>query len=185
MNCKNFDSGCNAPEGECMGLCMPDGKYEAPALNGASEIESLRGKLAEVTRDRDRLKNVIEQRTFFLNDTHEQLLATQAHAARLAQALEMIFDKWENGPDVFEDVEELSGPMGKAVDLSGEEENQILALIPSVLNENSTPINLDALHEDRARECERLAADVERNWINIARWLRKEAAAHRARKEQK
>lgn len=46
------------------------------------------------------------------------------------------------------------------------------------------PTHQDALHEALARECERLKA----HWTNaphIAQWLDEEAAAHRARKEQK
>lgn len=45
------------------------------------------------------------------------------------------------------------------------------------------PTNQDALHEALARECERLA-EVSEDY-HMRTWLRKEAAAHRARKEEK
>lgn len=55
----------------------------------------------------------------------------------------------------------------------------------------TTPTNLDALHEARALECERLVdrlddgnSDVTVEEKNIAEWIRNEAAAHRARKER-
>ena len=48
---------------------------------------------------------------------------------KLTAALEMIYDKWENGDPCFEDLETLSGSLGNAFKLSYEEENQILELI--------------------------------------------------------
>lgn len=54
----------------------------------------------------------------------------------------------------------------------------------SALNEAlALPTNLDALHEAKAQECERLAGYLLHN--EVRRWLREEAAAHRARKEGK
>ena len=51
------------------------------------------------------------------------------------------------------------------------------------------PTNLDALHEARALECERLADvagdEPEHVKAMFSEWLREEAAAHRARKEGK
>lgn len=55
----------------------------------------------------------------------------EAERNRLRTALEMFYDKWENGDPCFEDPESLSGPLGNAARLSYEEENEILALIPS------------------------------------------------------
>lgn len=48
--------------------------------------------------------------------------------------------------------------------------------------------NLDALHEARALECDRLAAEFKRRWTQsskVQEILHEEAAAHRARKEGK
>lgn len=36
--CEYANSGCNAPEGECLGLCMTEGKYEVPVFNGAARL---------------------------------------------------------------------------------------------------------------------------------------------------
>jgi hypothetical protein len=47
-------------------------------------------------------------------------------APNLLEALELIYDKRENGPDCFEDPEDQGGYLGKAVNLSFEEENSIL-----------------------------------------------------------
>ena len=44
----------------------------------------------------------------------------------------------------------------------------------------SVPPNLDALHEARALECERLA---KAHGMGVMKWLCEEAAAHRARKQ--
>lgn len=60
----------------------------------ADEIESLRSQLAEVTRERDAVKCLMD--CYNLGGwtdsigVAEQLLATQAHAARLENALEII-----------------------------------------------------------------------------------------------
>jgi hypothetical protein len=50
---------------------------------------------------------------------------------QLLEALELIYDKYENGDGVFEDPENFDGPLGNAVRLSGEEENQILRAFES------------------------------------------------------
>ena len=47
----------------------------------------------------------------------------------LLDALVMMYDRWENGTPCFEDVEEHSGPLGNALRLSFEEENQVLSAI--------------------------------------------------------
>lgn len=87
-----------------------------------------------------------------------QLLTTQAHAARVENALKHL---WHNVQAT-----------GKRLDLG---------IAPEVVKAAlSTSINLDALHEDRARECERLAFYVVPH--GIAALIRQEAAAHRAKK---
>lgn len=48
-------------------------------------------------------------------------------APQLLAALEMLYDKYENGDPCYGDVETLSDFMGNAVSLSHEEENSILA----------------------------------------------------------
>ena len=45
---------------------------------------------------------------------------------QLLEALEMIYDKCENGDGCYEDPEHFEGYLGNAVRLSGEEEDQIL-----------------------------------------------------------
>jgi hypothetical protein len=56
----------------------------------------------------------------------------------LRDALEMLYDRYENGVSVSEDCGdgEFGASMGNAVKLSEEEENAVLHLIPSVLNDN-------------------------------------------------
>lgn len=118
------------------------------------EIESLRAQLAE---------------------ERQQLLATQAHAARLVEALDKhgTHDKgcsalaWnKNNDDVIPDAYCDCG-------------------LYSAL---STPINLDALHEALARECERLNAEMNERGINHGEtweFIDSEADAHRAKKAGK
>ena len=47
----------------------------------------------------------------------------------LQAALAMIYDKWENGDDCWQDPDNVDGFLGKAFQLSDVEENQILALL--------------------------------------------------------
>ena len=123
------------------------------------EIESLRAQLvvakAEIAR---------EERRF--SDLWEQLLATQAHAARLVEALEMYavaYNKyWVRGMDILE---------------------------PTADSALSTPINLDALHEDRAQTLDGAAEIVsfispDSSCQRAAERLGRIAAEYRAKKEK-
>ena len=95
-----------------------------------------------------------------------QLLAAQAHIARLVEALSMPCDRWNKRQ--HEIVKEAL----------------------------STPINLDALHEDRAKTLEE-AAEIAYEFLDtpelsglgyatfLSERLREEAATHRAKKEVK
>lgn len=103
------------------------------------EIQALR---EEVERLRDLLGKA-NAMCRIRQERIKELTAAQLSERKLREALIMIYDKWENGQDCYEDVEELSGYSGKAVNLSEEEENQILSLIPSVLNGNTSPTNTD------------------------------------------
>lgn len=53
-----------------------------------------------------------------------------AQIERLTEALELFYDKWENGTPCFEDGDDSSGFVGNALKLSDSEEREILALIP-------------------------------------------------------
>ena len=143
------------------------------------EIKSLRAQLAEVTRERDDYKQAIDDLGLTpeearagakrSRDIKQQLLATQAklldselHAARLVDVLQGIAKQVPEKPDYWSSCGQCERNISDADE----------AL--------STPINLDALHEDRARECERLAAKMERfHELHLP----DEAAAHRAKKE--
>ncbi|HMX92326.1 MAG TPA: hypothetical protein PLY42_13215 [Nitrospira sp.] len=69
---------------------------------------------------------------------------------------------------------------------AGQELQEAEAKLIVIMNIES---NLDALHEARALECERLADvagdEPEHVKAMFSEWLREEAAAHRARKEEK
>jgi hypothetical protein len=52
-------------------------------------------------------------------------------ARDLQAALTLLYDKWENGDDCYEDPERFGGFLGKAFKLNEAEENQVLALIGS------------------------------------------------------
>lgn len=143
------------------------------------EIEYLRAQLAEVTALKDRLLQTVATHAEEVGGYYSQLLATQAHAARLVAALDKhgTHDKgcaalaWnKNNDDVIPDAYCDCG-------------------LYSAL---STPINLDALHEALACECERLAnmmASAEpATVVQLAGAivaLRREAADHRAKKAGK
>ena len=171
----------------------------------ANEIESLRAKLAEVTRERDELRelsvtnimvaicpgedgmgeevyarslddvfaviNRLSEKAEEADSFRVQLLATQAHAARLVDALQRILENdGADGSKVFNAIKLFDARVDAKTALS-------------------TPINLDALHEDLARECERLhdgfSPTEDYSGFVIRRVLEREAAAHRAKKEGK
>ena len=59
---------------------------------------------------------------------------------------------------------------------AGQELQEAEAKLIAAMN---APANLDALHEARALECERLA---KAHGVGVMKWLLEEAAAHRARR---
>ena len=148
------------------------------------EIKSLRAQLAEVTRERDAAYEAVDKNWV----SHQQLLATQAHAVRLNELWAEVEQKYlamlnENGKEAetFKAEGDMYGwNFHKGVE-SGAIEMHLN--ITKLIKALSIPINLDALHEDRALECERLATEV--LYSDIAQQLRDLAAAHRAKKEVK
>lgn len=61
----------------------------------------------------------------------EQLTQSQLRVERLTKALAMLYDKYEDGPPCTENGDEHGSPLGNAVRLNWEEEQEILALIPA------------------------------------------------------
>jgi hypothetical protein len=57
--------------------------------------------------------------------------AATAERDALREALTMLYDKFEDGTDCYEDPEDYTGYLGKAIKLSTEEEEAVLALIPT------------------------------------------------------
>lgn len=147
----------------------------------ANEIESPRAQLAEVTGDRDELKTVpMKYRRMKFNaelqeenaKLHKQLLATQAHAARVVESLDSCLDDTK---EVLADWKEQYGDHSHEIAAYGKKVEQAEAAL-------STPINLDALHEALARECERLAHLFPRGSMHAHKML-EEAAYHMAKKD--
>ena len=61
----------------------------------------------------------------------ERAEALAKEVAALKDALALIYDRYEEGMGCYEDPEESAGYVGNAVRLSEDEENKIIALIPS------------------------------------------------------
>lgn len=122
----------------------------------------------------------------------EELAATQLVVGQMREALEMLYDRYENGDQVTEDGDIDGCYMGKAVKLSEEEENQILRLIPSCLNDNgkSLQVSTDALREHDAKvleEAGQMFADNDDAVIvknDVLRILNCKAAELRATKKE-
>ena len=56
-----------------------------------------------------------------------------------------MYDKWENGTACYEEPDEHESFVGNAFTLDSDDENRILRLIPSCLNENKIPQDTSAL----------------------------------------
>ena len=65
--------------------------------------------------------------------TNEKLLekytTQKLEIITLRNLLGLMYDKWEDGTDCYEDPENCVGHLGKAIKLSVEEENQIIAAL--------------------------------------------------------
>lgn len=59
----------------------------------------------------------------------EELDALRAENEALRKTLAMLYDKWEDGNDCYQDVETETGFLGHAFKLSLAEEDQVIALI--------------------------------------------------------
>ena len=148
------------------------------------QLLATQAQLAEVSAQRNASNRKIEELT-------DQLLATQAHAARLTRALNVAAEKFHD----YAELHSLKEPTPE-----NKEKVERNLLLSRMCDEAlSTPINLDALHEDRAEfiddVAKRLLTEVcfkmgsgspyrkmLHDYINT---LREQAAAHRAKKESK
>jgi len=108
----------------CAWVCSRCGAF---VFGGAGHLCPSQRASTELMSD---VQNEILDNLRTIRDQTQQIAQLEAERARLIRALEMIYDKWENGDPCFGDVETLSDPLGNAVRLSYEEENEILALIP-------------------------------------------------------
>lgn len=70
----------------------------------------------------------------------EKIKELEARCEVLTNALSDLYGKYENGDPCFEEPETSDNFMGNAVRLFEDEENKILSLIPSVLNDNGAKL---------------------------------------------
>lgn len=132
------------------------------------EIESLRAQLAEGTRERDVLVHAVADHATVRGEYYQQLLSAKAHVARLVEVLRLV-------------VKCCDEPRSR-----DNSEHDGLDALEAARSALSTTISLDALHEDRARECERLKNGFpQRSPLDTEAWLDREASAHRAKKGAK
>lgn len=151
---------------------------EQARLNGmgAEREAKLRAQLEEVTRERDEAREEVDFQVTRCCGVEEQLLATQAHAALLKDEL------YSCATDYFYLLGKVPNDPGLHVWIRMRKARADVVI--------STPINLDALHEDRARTLDAEAEtwideDMEFEGPDVAENLKKSAAAHRAKKEGK
>lgn len=88
------------------------------------------------------------------------LLREGAEIERLRAALEMLYDKWENGDPCYEDPETFSGGLGNAFKLTADEENAVLALIRRRPENCREPIPHETSGDAYTRRIERKVAAI-------------------------
>ena len=91
---------------------------------------ALNQDLQRFKAQRDLLDRALTSKNQTVAEQERRIEDLEAENARLREALEMIYDKWEDGVSCYEDPEEHTAFVGNAIQLSDEEEKQILALIP-------------------------------------------------------
>lgn len=101
---------------------------------------------------------------------------------RLVEALEMMYDKWENGTPCYDDPEECSGSFGNAFKLSEAEEREVLSLIPQYAPATHRALRPDPLAEAvveaaRLREALEYLVKACEQWMCIETAIEKAKAA--------
>lgn len=106
-----------------------------------SETGELPTALAEI----ERLQFALQRSEMECVCAKREAAASQAMEQQLREALGFMYDKWENGTACYEEPDEHEGFVGNAFTLDNDDENRILRLIPSCLNENKIPQDTSAL----------------------------------------
>lgn len=97
--------------------CRAANVYDAEAHRKAARVENLEAELAGAEGA--------------LVDCARINIDVMKRNRELEAALTMIYDKWENGDSSYTEPDTFDGYLGNAFKLSQEEENQVLALIPT------------------------------------------------------
>ena len=157
-------------------------------------------QLAEVTSERNDYKQAVDDLGLTpeearagakrSRDMKQQLLSTQARAARLVEALEFYANdnhvEYLHGKRDWESDRAALRARGFSFEGEDGEGETFVERGNMAQAALSTPINLDALHEDRARTLEEAAkAGREAPGVSMYRFLMDRAAAERAKKEEK
>ena len=92
--------------------------------------------LGAESHERKMLCDEIERLTKLVSSYKTITTSHEKQICALTEALEFMYDKWENGTACYEEHE---GFVGNAFTLDDDDENRILRLIPSCLNGNKPP----------------------------------------------
>jgi hypothetical protein len=126
-----------------------------------SEDCSVRIKARKLEAENTQLKEDLEMSRIAAHrvltlDLDNLRLTQERDQAR--EALGDLYDKWENGDYCYEDPEDRAGYIGKAFNLSYDEENKILGLLNAERTQ-STPVaepQADPVREERGKDSGRV-----------------------------
>jgi len=133
-----------ALEAELAANTLPCGHHHSLMLKSAEtgdqlycELCDLRDQRNDLEIELEAIQRVAEQYQDEAGTLAHELAQARAECERVRDALEMMYDKWENGVPSYEDPDELVGQLGNAFDLTKKEKQQVLALIPAARKEGT------------------------------------------------
>jgi hypothetical protein len=94
------------------------------------EKDAIAGELARAERELAGYKHMLSMAHEQRDINRDRAEQSERKCAELSEALGLMYDKWENGDDCWDDPNDGVGYLGKAFRLSDEEEGRILALLP-------------------------------------------------------
>lgn len=148
--------------------------FGSPKRDACASCADLRASLAAAERDLIAKNGTLQVATVEWTSAAKRAEAAESALAEAVEMLAEVYDEWEQGADILEDGEPDGAHLGKALDLSEDQEDRVLAILKKAGHTHAKPTHAQlesALAEEQG------ANILNRNALRQAR---EELAAMRA-----